>query len=40
MGGLVSTKMSHDTCGAKIDDIKLTENWEKYTIGLKGKELK
>jgi len=38
-GILEADKTFHDSCGGEIDDVKLTTEWKKYTIGLTGKDL-
>ncbi len=40
MGGILSGKVSQDTDSAKINDVRLTKDWKKYIIDLKGKNLK
>ncbi len=39
MGGLLSGKVSNDTCAAKIESVKLAKEWKRYVIDLKGKDL-
>jgi len=40
IGGILSGRVSRDTCAAKIDDVRLTKDWKEYVIDLNGKDIK
>lgn len=40
MGGFISGKVSSDTCSAKLESLKLTKEWKRYTVDLKRKDLR